>query len=198
MCHTSFFLPGELEQRPHARPRVYTDDIAYELVERIGSGRAMHDVCEDADMPSATTVYRWLRTVDGFRELMDDAKHAKYDKRAEECIAIADDGSNDIEIVATAGDDGVLKAKVKGEAIERTKIRLGERHRHMAKELPQKYGDQPPPAAPPPVPNVVNLSVNNPGMPGDNAKVIEGHTVQLLDPVKQAMIRYIEQDAALK
>jgi hypothetical protein len=197
MCHTSFFPPGALDETPQGRPRIYTDEIAYELVERIGGGRAMHDVCEnDKDMPSATTVYRWLRTVDGFRELMDDAKHAKYDKRAEECIAIADDGSNDIEIVATAGEDGVLKAKVKGEAIERTKLRLGERHRHMAKELPHKYGDHQP--LPAPAPNVVHLSVSG-GAPGDNARVIDAQVIEITnDPVLRAIAGYVTEEAASK
>lgn len=188
-------------KRPHGRPRAWSEELAYELCDRIGRGRPLEVVCdEDQDMPSSATVYRWLRTVPGFRDVYYDALFAKFDKMAHECITIADDGARDIEVTAEVNaETGVTthKIDVKGETIERTKLRLGERHRMMAKELPHKYGDhQPLPAQPP---NVLNLTVSGPGAPGDNAKLVGGNTIDLTtDPVLRAIAGYVAEEAAQK
>lgn len=181
--------------RPRGRPRVdYDLDIAYQICDELGAGGVLSDICAKEDMPSAATVYRWLGEHSDFAWAYHCALMAKFDMRSEECIAIADDATKDYELV-TAG-DGAPTVQPKPELIARTKLRLGERHRQMAKELPRKYGEAKALEAPPEPPK---------GPPGkaDGAKVINPAGSAAVPPppndeVRKAMLQYIEAERADK
>lgn len=162
--------PNLPAKRGRGRPRVeYSQEIAEYICDELGQGRKLHDICAEEGMPSAATVYRWRANRD-FDMAFHCALLAKFDYRSEQCIDIADDSSEDHEIEGRVETDGGLKVVkiVVREAIERTKVRLSERHRQMAKELPRKYADIVPLPAPP------DIAQAAAGTPGDNAKVIDG------------------------
>jgi hypothetical protein len=140
-----------LEQPEEAAPRPYKydDDIAFKIMERLGDGEALHDICRSPGMPHPVTFYRWLSENEGLGKSYDAALLARFDKMAIECIRIADDADNDFTI--ETNEDGTPFRKLNLEAIQRTRERIKTRQWAASKELPRKYGTIPAPiaAAPP-------------------------------------------------
>lgn len=62
-----------------ARPGVYSEALATELLDRIQAGRGLVEVCAEPDMPSHTTVYRWLRTKPAFEAAYREARRIQAD-----------------------------------------------------------------------------------------------------------------------
>ena len=76
------------------RPTVYTDDIGDLICEGISQKTPLARLCEEnEDLPTARTVYRWLRTHDNFCQNYTRAKEDQADYLAEECLDIADDAT---------------------------------------------------------------------------------------------------------
>ncbi|PZR88369.1 MAG: hypothetical protein DI537_23820 [Stutzerimonas stutzeri] len=66
------------EQAPkRGRPTDYTDDLVAEFCRRIASGRSVASICEDEDMPSHNTIYRWQA---GNREFSERLAHARAER----------------------------------------------------------------------------------------------------------------------
>ena len=57
-----------------ARPSAYTEDVAIELCERISLGESVRSIVKDEHMPAMSTVFKWLRDVEGFSEQYARAK----------------------------------------------------------------------------------------------------------------------------
>lgn len=131
------------EEKPK-RPKEYSDDIAYQILERIGNGEKLHDVCKDEGYPAPATVYRWRAADPGFRDAMDCALMARFDLQSEQLIKIADDAADDYRTVLDK--DGVPTLKPNPELIERTELRIRMRQYQMAKHLPRTYGEVAPQA----------------------------------------------------
>lgn len=121
------------------RPTDYSFDLAIEICERLGNDEKLHDICKLEHMPCAATVYRWLARETEFQLAYNCALMAKFDKRSEELIKIADDADRDNAEVK--GDDGIATVKPVKESVARTETRLNIRKWIMAKELPRKYAE---------------------------------------------------------
>jgi hypothetical protein len=100
-------------------------------------GESLRTICLSDDMPSATTVFRWLADARyaAFREQYTRAREAQADHLAEEILQIADDGRND-----TYETDGVVA--VNHDAIQRSRLRVDARKWLAGKLAPKKYGDK--------------------------------------------------------
>ena len=119
----------------------YSDQIAETICERIGDGQTVREICADTDMPSMSTVFRWLADKEAFREQYARAKEAQAEYLADEITHIADDGTNDW--MERHGKDGEsLGWVVNGEAVQRSKLRVDTRKWLLSKMLPKKYGDK--------------------------------------------------------
>jgi len=46
--------------RPVGRPSSYSDALADAVCERMLNGQSLVKICEDEEMPSRTTIYRWM------------------------------------------------------------------------------------------------------------------------------------------
>jgi hypothetical protein len=46
--------------RPVGRPSSYSDALADAVCERMLNGESLVKICEDEEMPSRTTIYRWM------------------------------------------------------------------------------------------------------------------------------------------
>jgi len=102
------------------RPSSYTPELAALLCERIvESDYGLEQICQAEDMPSASTVYRWLREREEFRQ---DYAHA----RELQGHVQADRGLRD---AITAEDAGL--GRLKWDA----------RRWHASKLAPKEYGD---------------------------------------------------------
>lgn len=120
-----------------ARPTDYSLEIASKLCERIADGRGVKPICEqDEDMPSRTTVYRWLAANPEFRDMYALAHEDRADVLADEIIEIADDGSRDY----SKDEDGQFA--VNHDHIQRSKLRVDARKFIAAKLKPRKYGER--------------------------------------------------------
>ena len=49
-----------------ARPSKYTDELAGKICDRLIGGESLARICQDSDLPSKRTVYRWENANDKF------------------------------------------------------------------------------------------------------------------------------------
>ncbi len=91
-------------------------------------------------MPAWRTVYRWLAVHLEFAERYALAREIGEDALAQECLKIADDGSNDW--MEHFNDTGSAGWKLNGEHVQRSKLRIDTRLKLLAKWNPKKYGEK--------------------------------------------------------
>jgi hypothetical protein len=73
------------------RPTDYTPELGDLICEEIARKKPLARVCDESeDMPSARTVYRWLREHEEFCQNYTRAKEDQADYLAEETLEIAD------------------------------------------------------------------------------------------------------------
>lgn len=113
----------------------YTEEVADQICEQLASGKSLVAICKRDDMPSAATVFRWLASDQNadFRDRYARAREAQADAIFDECLDIADDGSNDF-----MDEDG----KYNGDAVQRSRLRVDTRKWMAGKLAPKKYGDK--------------------------------------------------------
>ena len=124
------------EPKKLGRPTEYTEELGEEFCFRLAEGRlSMRGVCAMEDMPSTSTICRWLLKFPQFREQYDAARDLRSDMMHEELIDIADDGTNDIRV------DDKGHERVDWEVVNRSKLRIDTRKLILARMNPKKYGD---------------------------------------------------------
>lgn len=80
---------------PGGRPTSYTDDIAQQILERMGQGESLRAICRDEGTPGRTTVKGWIRGEGGapasFPTQYAHARELRAEHLAEEALEIADE-----------------------------------------------------------------------------------------------------------
>lgn len=109
-------------KRPIGRPRIYTEQIANEICERIANGESLRAICTDSAMPSRETVRVWLLEMSDFSAQYARAREQQADHYVDEMIEIAD---NTLEDSA---------------AVQKAKLRVDARKWAVEKLAPKKYG----------------------------------------------------------
>lgn len=104
------------------------------------AGESVRGICGDEDMPSAASVFKWLNQFPDFAEQYARAKEVCCELLAEECLDIADDGSNDW-MERFNERNGTSETVLNGEHVQRSKLRLDARKWYLSKVAPKKYGD---------------------------------------------------------
>jgi len=143
-------MDTETEKRGRGRPTIYTVELRDQLCRRIASGRTLRSVCRDEDMPCRETVDDWMHDCDNKEKadrawVMDDfllhlarARHIQADNIHDECIDIADDGTNDfVEKAIKGGKTVVVFDK---EHVNRSRLRVDARLAYLTNMAPRKYG----------------------------------------------------------
>lgn len=124
-----------------ARPTDFTPELGDRICEEIADGRSLRSICLDEAMPGKSTVFRWLRLDETFRDQYTRAREAQADALFDDIIDIADDGSNDwMERHDEQG--GNIGWRENGEALNRSKIRIDARKWMAGKLRPKVYGDK--------------------------------------------------------
>lgn len=118
------------------RPSEYTEAKAAEFCKRVSEGRMVRDVCNDADMPSAATFYKWLENNESFLKQYTRAKDVQADAMAADILKISD--TSDADNVC----DEYGNIKPNHEWIARSKLRVDARKWLLSKMMPKKYGDK--------------------------------------------------------
>lgn len=113
------------------RPTDFNEALADQLCERLINGESLRKICRDDDMPSASTVCRWLSQNEAFREQYAHARVAQADTLADEILDIADDSSAD-----------ETEGSVNHEIVQRSRLRIDARKWLAAKMSPKRYGDK--------------------------------------------------------
>ena len=123
------------------RPSEFTQEKADIICARLAMGESLRSVCKSDDMPSAQTIFNWMRSYPQFLEQYARAKEESADAMAEEILDIADDGSNDwMEQLDKDGE--CIGYKLNGEHVQRSRLRVDTRKFLMAKMKPKKYGEK--------------------------------------------------------
>jgi len=115
------------------RPTIYSDELVDCICDELMVGRSLRKICEDETMPHISTVMRWIAERDDFCEQYARARQVQAEYLLDELIDIADDSSNDYEIV-----DG--QERLNQEHIQRAKLRIDTRKWNIEKLAPKKYG----------------------------------------------------------
>jgi len=108
------------------RPTSFSQEKADRICERLAEGDSLREICDPEEMPSETTVYRWLR----------DPNNAAF--RQDYARAREDQADNSADRVADLGkkvEKGVITPDVGRVAIDAEKWSAGVRN-------PKKYGQR--------------------------------------------------------
>lgn len=120
----------------------YSEEVADKICEALADARSLRSICCDPDMPSQSTVFRWLadERYSSFRERYARAREAQADAIFDEILDIADDGSNDW--MERRREDGSTDEVLNHEHIQRSKLRIEARRWMAGKLRPKVYGDK--------------------------------------------------------
>jgi hypothetical protein len=124
------------------RPSEYSEELADRICDALSDARSLRSICCDQDMPSQSTVFRWLADdrYASFRERYARAREAQADAIFDEILDIADDGSNDW--IERRRDDGSVDTVLDHEHVQRSKLRIEARRWMAGKLRPKVYGDK--------------------------------------------------------
>lgn len=107
-------------------PKVIDDSIRDKILDQIKSGKSLHAICADKDMPNEKTVFDWLKSDKekniAFSKNYTRAKEIRAEKHFEEILQIAD--------------------KATPESVQKDRLRIDARKWMLGKMQPKKYGDK--------------------------------------------------------
>lgn len=116
-------------KRTTGRPRIFSEELAQTICERIANGESLRQICQDENLPCRETVYSWIRSNSEFLDQYARAKEWQRDLLLDEIFELADK--------ATPTAQGVQLAKLQIEARKWLAGRLE----------PKKYGKQATPSS---------------------------------------------------
>jgi hypothetical protein len=123
---------------PGGRPSDFTPELGDKICEELALGKSMRTVCAPEGMPDMSTVFRWIRKNEEFRNQYARAKEEATDAMAEDMLDIADDGSNDLMTIVKGKTEYEVENK---EVTNRSRLRVDTRKWLMSKMKPKKYGE---------------------------------------------------------
>lgn len=124
-----------------ARPSEFTQETADIICEKLADGESLRSICAADEMPSRTTVFKWLGQYPEFADQYARARDAQADAIFDDIIGIADDGTNDW--MEKKGADGqTIGWQENGEALRRSVLRVDARKWMAGKLRPKKYGEK--------------------------------------------------------
>lgn len=110
-------------------------DFHAEICEWIAQGKTLRDYSRQPTKPSYGTIYDWLEVDNEFSSRFARARKIGEQVIAQECLAIADDGSNDWQ-------ETEFGPRINTEHINRSRLRVDTRLKLLAKWNPKEWGDK--------------------------------------------------------
>lgn len=117
----------------------FSQDGFDKILERISDGESLKSICDDKDMPSRMSFFRWIASDKELEKRYKYAREEQADAIFDEVLCIADDARNDW-MAANDGDNAAYK--LNGEHVQRSRIRIDARKWVAGKLRPKKYGDK--------------------------------------------------------
>ncbi len=136
-------MPGE-QVLILGRPTDYTTDLISTICERLASGESMRSVSRDDAMPAMSTLFRWLREHEEFKEQYAIAKDESADALVEDMLDIADNQVEQpllVEGLPLVIDGNVVMIK-DAVSVNHARLRVDTRKWYASKLKPKKYGDR--------------------------------------------------------
>lgn len=129
-------------RKGEGRPSIYTKALGELICARIAEGDSLRTIVKDKEMPSASSIIRWLldETKKEFWTQYEKARNVQAELMFEELLDIADDGTNDW--VERERQDGSTYTVVDTEVIGRSRLRVDTRKWYLSKVLPKKFGEK--------------------------------------------------------
>lgn len=128
-----------------AKPSILTPEMSEEICRRIAGGEMVVNICRDDHLPARATIYAWVADTETERE---DLRQFQKDYKkalsawalasADDCVVIADDGSDDM--ITKYNSKGEEYESVNQEVIQRSKLRVDVRLKLMEKRAPEAFG----------------------------------------------------------
>lgn len=84
------------------RPSDYLVEVADDICSLLASGESLNSICKKTGFPNRSTVYRWLREHDEFRNNYARATEDRADSIFEEMLDIADGAEEETASIAKA------------------------------------------------------------------------------------------------
>src|SRR5262245_64886644 len=112
--------PEATPKNAGGRPSSYSPEIAEAICNHITDGRSLRSFCQGVGAPNKTTVLRWLKEHEGFREAYQVARTLQADMLVDELLDIADQAQDP----------------------NRGRLRIDARKWIAARLAPKKYGDK--------------------------------------------------------
>lgn len=117
------------------RPSKYSPRLAADICEQMAAGKSLNDVLRQPGYPEKTTIFRWIKAHDSFRNLYAEAREQQADSMVDDILAIADDGRNDTYV------DAEGRERTDYDVVARSKLRVEARKWLAGKMRPKVYGD---------------------------------------------------------
>lgn len=118
---------------PHPRQPA---DIVDELCAWLSEGKTLRAFCRQPGMPARATVDEWRRKDQEFSSRVARARDIGFDAIADECLQIADDGTND----TYTDEEG--RQRTDQDVLGRSKLRVESRLKLLACWDPRRYGQK--------------------------------------------------------
>ena len=111
-----------------SRPSIFTPELGDSICYRLSMGESARQICRSDQMPSLSTLMKWLTETDKkeFSEQYARARDCQADFYADEIVDIADELGDDVD----------------SNAINKAKLRIDSRKWKVARMAPKKYGDK--------------------------------------------------------
>jgi hypothetical protein len=120
----------------------YTPEMGARVCEQVSQGFTLKQLAEMPQMPHMHTVFLWLARHEDFRTMYDAARSVQMESFIEECLEIADDGSNDY-IDRVNPRTGEITQVPNYDHINRSRLRVDTRKWIAGKIVPNKWGERP-------------------------------------------------------
>ena len=118
----------------------YTPELGRRICERMSKGELLLQICRDPDMPDRNSVVGWCLEHPEFDALYLRAREALLDHWSEEIVTISEDGSNDW-MEREIGKGRIPETVFRGEAVQRSRLRVDTRKWLLSKLRPETYGE---------------------------------------------------------
>lgn len=118
-----------------AMPSAYTDKLGDEICEWLSEGGTLAGYCKQKGKPAHSTVHKWRKLNEEFRDRYDEAMLQGCHALLDETLAIAD--ASELDYVP--GKDG---PQFDSEHVQRSKLRIYARHELVKRKRPDVFSDK--------------------------------------------------------
>lgn len=130
--------------RPTGRPSIRTPEMVDSIIDQLGDGVPLAQICRQPDMPKLTTFYEWVEKDPELSERFARARRSGFDQIALDALRIADTPQDGVAEEMEPGEDGQLRVtkRRRDDMLGHRKLQFEARMKLLAKWDPKRYGEK--------------------------------------------------------